>query len=367
MIKLLSHLSFVAITTPDVEKSVKFYEEQVGLTVVDRIGDDVYLRCWGDYYRYSVVVKPGAEPSLDTAAWRTTSPEALEEAAKRIEAKGVKGEWVEGHTIGRAYRFVGPQGHNLTLHWDVEHYKAPADQASIYPDRPSRRSRQLGAPRQLDHVTIAARDVDAFVAWYTEVLGFRFMARTVLDEAPISVFSVLTTNEKSHDLGVVLDGSTREGRVNHYAFWVDQREDLLQTADILMENGTPMEYGPSIHGIGEQNFLYFREPSSLRIEVNTGGYRNYVPDWQANTWKPSQGSNNFYRNSAMPMSMTESFPPADGPSATEEGVPDEIKDALLNPYAKHGQGCPRSTSAGSWLIHGPAEVLSACSSAVGRG
>ena len=40
----------------------------------------------------------------------------------------------------------------------------------------------------------------------------------------------------------------------------------------------------------------------------------------------------------MPMSMTESFPPADGPSATEEGVPDEIKDALFNPYAKRGQG-----------------------------
>ena len=63
-----------------------------------------------------------------------------------------------------------------------------------------------------------------------------------------------------------------------------------------------------------------------------------APDWEPNTWRPSQGSNNFYRNSAMPMSMTESFPPADGPSATEEGVPDEIKDALLNPYAKHGQG-----------------------------
>ena len=338
MIKLLSHLSFVAITTPDVEASVRFYEEQVGLTVVDRIGDDVYLRCWGDYYRYSVIVKPGAEPSLDTMAWRTSSPEALEEAAKAVEAKGITGEWFDGQGIGRAYRFVGPQGHLMTLHWDAEHYKATGDQASIYPDRPSRRSRHIGAPRQLDHVTIAARDVDAFVDWYTEVLGFRFMARTVLDEAPISVFSVLTTNEKSHDLGVVLDGSTRAGRVNHYAFWVDQREDLLQAADVLMENGTPMEYGPSIHGIGEQNFLYFREPSSLRIEMNTGGYRNYVPDWQANTWKPSQGSNNFYRNSAMPMSMTESFPPADGPSATEEGVPDEIKDALLNPYAQQGRG-----------------------------
>ncbi|MFQ6155247.1 VOC family protein [Micrococcus luteus] len=337
MITLLSHLSYVAITAPDVEKSVKFYEEHVGLDVVDRVGEDVYLRCWGDYYRYSVVVKPGSEPSLATMAWRTTSAEALDEAVRRIEAKGIAGEWVDLQAFGKGYTFVGPWGHSMTLHWDVEHYRAEAN-ASIYPDRPGRRSRHLGAPRQLDHVTIAASDVDAFAAWYNEVLGFRIMARTVLDEAPLSVFSVLTTNEKSHDLGVVLDGSTRAGRVNHYAFWVDTREDLLQAADVLMENGTPMEYGPSIHGIGEQNFLYFREPSSLRIEMNTGGYRNYVPDWEPNTWKPSLGSNNFYRNSAMPMSMTESFPAADGPSATEEGVPDEIRDALLNPYAQHGRG-----------------------------
>lgn len=338
MIKLLSHLSFVAITTPDVDASVKFYEEQVGLQVTDRIDGAVYLRCWGDYYRYSVVVMPGDEPALHTAGWRTSSPEALEEAVKRLEAEGVEGEWSDEHTIGRAYRFIGPQGHPMTLHWDVEHYQSGSDIASIYPDRPQRRSSHAGAPRQLDHVTIAAKDVDEFAAWYERVLGFRIMARTILDEAPISVFSVLTTNEKSHDLGVVLDGSTRAGRVNHFAFWVDTREELLIAADVLMENGTAIEYGPSIHGIGEQNFLYYREPSSLRIELNTGGYRNYVPDWQPNTWKPSLGSNNFYRNGTMPMSMTESFPPADGPSATEEGVPDEIKDALLNPYAKEGQG-----------------------------
>jgi catechol 2,3-dioxygenase len=338
MIKLLSHLSYVEITSPDVEASVAFYEQQVGLTVVDRIDGKVYLRCWGDYYRYSVVVAPGDVPSLATMAWRTSSAEALDEAAKKIEAAGVSGEWIEQPGIGRAYRFTGPWGHNMTLHWDVTRYAAPASTASIYPDRPEKRSKVAGAPRQLDHVTIACSDVDSFVKWYVDVLGFRFMARTVLDEAPVSVFSVLTTNEKSHDLGVVLDGSSTPGRINHYAFWVDTREELLIAADTLMENGIPMEYGPNIHGIGEQTFLYYREPSTLRIELNTGGYRNYVPDWEAQTWKPSQGSNNFYRNGAMPMSMTESFPPADGPSATEEGVPDEIKDALLNPYAKHGRG-----------------------------
>ena len=221
MIKLLSHLSYVEITSPDVEASVDFYVNQVGLTVVDRVDGAVYLRCWGDYYAYSVVVAPGDEPSLVTAAWRTSSPEALEEAAKRVEAAGIQGEWVDVHKIGRAYRFTGPYGHTLTLHWDVtRHHDTEGDAASIYPDRPSRRSKVAGAPRQLDHVTIATSDVDAFVQWYVDVLG---------------------------------------------------------------ENGYPIEYGPSIHGIGEQNFLYYREPSSLRIELNTGGYRNYVPDWEPNT------------------------------------------------------------------------------------
>ena len=53
MIKLLSHLSYVEITSPDVEASVDFYVNQVGLTVVDRVDGAVYLRCWGDYYAYS--------------------------------------------------------------------------------------------------------------------------------------------------------------------------------------------------------------------------------------------------------------------------------------------------------------------------
>jgi catechol 2,3-dioxygenase len=309
MIKLLSHLAHIEVTAPDVEASVKFYEEQVGLTVFGREGGKVYLRCWGDYYNYSLVIGPGEQPSLAAMAWRTSSAEALDEAAKRIEAEGIEVQWsTERLSLGKSFRFVGPYGHTMELFWEVEKFRATGDQVSIYPDRPERRSRHAVAPRQLDHVT---------------------------------VFTVVTTNEKSHDLGIVLDGSTVPGRINHYAFWVDTREDLLQAADILMENGTDIEYGPSIHGIGEQNFLYFRDPSTLRIEVNTGGYRNYVPDWEPNVWKPSQGSNNFYRNSSMPMSMTESFPPADMPSATEEGIHPDTREALLqnmNPYSEHGRG-----------------------------
>jgi catechol 2,3-dioxygenase len=340
MITLLSHLTHVEIAAPDVEASVTFYKERLGLREVGREDGRVYLRSWGDYTQHSVVISEGPEPALIEAGWRTTSAEALEEAARRVEAAGVVGQWSEGRLgSGRSYVFTGPWGHTFRLAWEVDQYEAAEDHASIFPDRPERRSSTAGAPRNLDHVTIAATDVRAFAEWHRDVLGFRIMAYTVLDEAPITVFAVITTNEKSHDLGIVLDSSSRPGRINHYAFWVDTREELLIAADVLMENGTDIEYGPSIHGIGEQSFLYFRDPSGLRIEVNTGGYRNYVPDWKPNDWKPSIGSNSIYRNGAMPMSMTESFPPDEGrPTATEEGVYPGTEEALLNPYAQQGRG-----------------------------
>ncbi|WP_432493276.1 VOC family protein [Kineococcus auxinigenes] len=336
----LSHLAHLEISSPDVEASARFYEEQFGLRVVERDEHgSVYLRCWGDYYHYSLIVSPGEVPALVNMAWRTNDEASIDTIAERAAAAGaqvVQHEKRQGH--GRSVQFTGPWGHSTEFYFDQPRFIATPERASIFPDRPEKRSQHAAAPRFLDHVTVATPDVVAFCEWYRDVLGFRIMAYTELDHAPVTVFGVLTTNEKSHDLGVVKDSSTIPGRVNHIAYWVDAHEQLLLAADVLMEHGTDIEYGPSIHGVGEQTFLYFREPSGLRVELNTGGYRNYVPDWQPNTWKPSTGSNSIYRNGAMPMSMTESFPPDPGkPSATEEGILPGTEEQL-NPYAKMGQG-----------------------------
>jgi len=321
MIHLLSHLSHIEIFASDLEESVRYYEEQVGLRVVDRANGKVYLRCWGDYYAYSVVLTPGNEPGMVSMAWRTSSDEALQEAARRLDATEYAGKWKDaGEGLGRSYVFTGPYGHTMQLFWEVDLYKGEGEFASTYPDRPSKRSNQGIAPRQLDHVTIAASDVEGFATWYNETLGFRIMAFAGLEHPDITFFGVLTTNEKSHDLGILLDASDRPGRIHHYAFWVDNQAELARAADLLIENGTPMEFGPGIHGIGEQDYLYFREASGLRIEVNTGGYRNYVPDWKPNRWTPALGANDLYRNRELPQSMLEAFPPAAAPAATEQGL-----------------------------------------------
>lgn len=228
MEKLISSIAYLEIASPDVDASADFYTQQFGMRVTDRTEDAAYLRCWGDYYRYSLIIRKGEQPALTNIGWRTESQEALAAAAKRVNEAGITGEWLEPDLgRGEAFEFVGPYGHRMQLLWEIENYQAPEEFASTYPDRPEKRSSHAGAPRFLDHVTIAASDVDGFAAWYNEVLGFRIMARTQLDDTNGSVFTVLTNNEKSHDLGVVLDHSSTPGRVNHIAFWVDSREELM--------------------------------------------------------------------------------------------------------------------------------------------
>lgn len=339
-LNLLSQLTHVEVYATDVEESVRFYEDQIGLRVLRRVGDTVYLRAWGDHYPYSLVLSPGETSGMKRMAWRTTSAEALEEAVARIEAAGHPGAWAEpAEGIGRSYSFVGPYGHTMELFWEIERHRAPAELASQYPDRPEKRSLHGVAPRHFDHVTVAASDVKGFAKWYSDVLGFRRMAFAGFDAAgrKITFFGVLTTNEKSHDLGILLDSSDTPGRVHHYAYWVETREDLIRAADILIELGTPMEYGPGVHGIGEQEFLYFRDPSGVRIEVNTGGYRNYIPDWEPNDWTAEQGADDFFRNRTLPQSMLEAFPPAPKPTATEQGVVPGTEQDLIAAAALHSR------------------------------
>lgn len=332
MSQLLSQFTHIEIRALDLDESVRYYEEQVGLRVVDRDDDKVYLRAWGDYYRYSLVLSRGEQSGMVSMAWRTSSPEALDEAAARVEAAGYPGAWLEpGAHLGRSYVFTGPYGHTMQLFWEAERYHGEGAFASKYPDRPERRSSRGLAPRHLDHVTIASPDVEGFSNWYHDTLGFRQMAFAgfEIQGQSVTFFGVLTTNEKSHDLGILLDSSDAPGRIHHYAWWVETREDLVRAADLLIENGTPIEYGPGVHGIGEQVFLYFREPSGLRIEVNTGGYRNYVPDWEPNRWTPLLGADDFYRNVTLPQSMLEAFPPASKPTATEQGLVAGTEEAII--------------------------------------
>jgi catechol 2,3-dioxygenase len=320
--RLLSQLAHVKVVSPKIEDSVRFYKDVLGLEESGRHGGSVFLRGWGENFFHSLEVAEGAEPALAHIGWRAQGPKQLEEAVARIEATGQGLGWSDATPgRGKAYRYRGPGGHEHHLFWDVTRFKATGADTPLFPNRPQRFRPRGAAVRSLDHVTIATAHPEMDAQWYREVLGHRYMEATIADpEANFGefvVFAMTTVCERSHDLGLVADFSGAQGRVNHIAFWVDQREELRRAADVLLDADVAIEFGPGRHGMGEQDYLYVREPSGLRIELNSGGYKNYEPDFPTARWTPSQGSNVYYKNLKMPHSMHESFPPVDMSRAAE--------------------------------------------------
>ena len=312
-LNLISQLSHVELITPRPEESARFFANVLGLERSGTHGQSVYFRGWGEHFHHSVQLTEGPAPALGHIAWRSFGEDELEAAVKRIEQTGRGEGWQDpavGH--GRAYRYRSPGGHLHEIFWEVERFVPEAEVAPLFPSRAQRFRPRGIAARCIDHVTVASRGILTDVDWFRDTLGHRFMEYTVGDEDPDFVaFAMTTVCERAHDMGFVPDFSATPGRVHHLAYWVDQREDLRRAADVLLDEGVEIEFGPGRHGHGEQDYLYFREPGGCRIEINSGGYRNYEPDWKPVRWTPSQGSNVYYRNLALPHSMFESMPPAE--------------------------------------------------------
>lgn len=307
---LLSQLAHVELTTPVFEESLRFWTEVVGLEETVRVGDSAYLRAWGDRFHHTLQLTAGEQAGLGHIGWRAAGPEALEEAVARLEAAGAGEGWHEnsvGH--GRAYRYRGPGGHLHEIFWDVERYVPPAGMESPFPNRPQRYVPRGAAVRCVDHVTVVTSNPERDAKWYRDTLGHRYMEYTTIpDRRDFPVFCMSSVCERSHDLGLVWDPTGDNGRINHFAYFVETRDELLRVADVLLNQDIAIEFGPGRHGMGEQDYLYVREPSGMRLEINAGGYRNYEPDWETVRYEPEQGSNVFYKNGALPPSMFQSFP-----------------------------------------------------------
>jgi catechol 2,3-dioxygenase len=309
MAKLLSQLSHVEIITPKLDESVGFFTDLVGLEITERAGSSVYLRTWGEYLHHTLVLTEGDRPALGHVGWRTQGPAELEQAAAALAASGQGEGWIPagvGH--GPAYRFRGPNGQLQEVFWEAQRYQAPPELASPYPARPQRFTGRGASARYLDHVNFPSADPLADAHWYSEVLNMQFMEWTELREAPIAIFATLSISE-AFDLALLRDNSGIFGRFHHFAFWVDQRNDIIRAAELFAEAGVNIEWGPGRHGHGEAMSVYVREPGGMRMELVSGGYRNLLPDWEPLRWYPDQGAADFYKSYPLPEAFLEVLPP----------------------------------------------------------
>ncbi len=277
------NLHHVEILTPKPEESLDFFTRVLGLHETHREGQSVYLRTSGEFGHHSTVLTEAAEPGLGHMGWQVAEADQVDGWARRLEKAGVKHERLAGGSEvaqGDTVRFTTPAGHAMELFYDFERLESPT------PSRLLSQPMRFPAPgigvRRLDHINVTAADVDATRDWHSEVLGFKLREAARTPEGDIGVWMSVTS--QVHDLAIMRDGQGRDGRLHHIAYYLDTPEGILRSADIFVDEGTPIDAGPGKHGLTQAFFIYVFEPGGNRVELFSGGYAIHGPDWKPVIW-----------------------------------------------------------------------------------
>jgi len=285
----IAHLGAIELFTPKFEESRWFFEELCAMRVVAEIGDSIYLRCWDTYELYTLKLTKSDTNGVGRTNFRASSQEALERRVAAIEKAGLGIGWREPEVgVGRSFAFYDPDGHEMALYYDTERYVAddldrPAlkNQAARFPGR------GVNA-RRMDHINYLASDVNACGEFWRDVMYARESERVRLDDGRYGAWW-FRFGQKTYDVVYSDDWSKTRGRFHHFAFAPDTREDILKAADIFLENGVYIEYGPYKHAINQTFFLYVWEPGGNRIEFANAGARLILdPDWPVVEWSQAE-------------------------------------------------------------------------------
>ena len=242
----LAHMAHAELYTPDLEGSLWFFTQLLGMRETARHQGSVYLRCYEDPYHHSLKLTERDQPGLGNFGWRTTSAEALERRATALDAAGLGLGWTTGDLgVGRTFAFQCPDGHPMELVWDVERYTAPAELRSRILTRRSKRPLQGLPPRRLDHINLMASDVTVQKELFEQTLGFGTRER-VVDGAGggAEIGAWMSVNVLGHEMAIMRDQTGSKGRLHHLAFWYGVPQHNTDAAELCREYGIQIEAGP---------------------------------------------------------------------------------------------------------------------------
>jgi catechol 2,3-dioxygenase len=281
----------VELKVLDLDRSVDYYTNVIGLEETGRVGDSVYLKAWDEYDHHSVILTKSKTAGVAHIAFKVETIDDLAYFEKKIEEFGCKTTRISNRTRlgeGEAVHFILPTGHHCELYYEIDLLGTAVGTRNPHPW-------PLGvkgiAPHRLDHCLLTGDDLTTVTRFFVEVLNFRQSERVVVEENEELVGSFLFSSNKAHDIAFV---KGPDAKLHHAAFHVDSLHDVFKAADILSMYDVPFDVTPTRHGITRGQTIYFFDPSGNRNEAFAGGYMAFA-DMPTITWDASQiGTGIFY-------------------------------------------------------------------------
>ena len=283
----------------DMEESVKFYRDVVGLVETGRdTSGRVYFKCWDERDHNSLILRQADTAGVDFFAFKVLDEATLGKLEKDLQDYGVKTERIPAGELmatGERVRFEIPTGHQIELYAK----KTDVGNGMPYtnPDPWTKQSEHGIAPTRLDHCLLYGPEIDAAQKIFTEVLGFYLVEHVLMEDGQTNLAIWLSCSHKAHDIAFVRHAEP--GKLHHVSFLLESWEQVLRAADIMSMNKASIDIGPTRHGITRGTTIYAFDNSGNRYEVFCGGYQPY-PDYHPITWTWDEvGTGIFYHNRAL--------------------------------------------------------------------
>jgi catechol 2,3-dioxygenase len=270
----VTRISHVVLTVQDLEASRRFYVDALGFVVSRRDDNALYLRGLEEACHHSLVLRQEAGPSVCQAIGFRVMVEAdLDRAQKWCEENNIRASWIEIPYQGRTLRLVDAAGCTIELCATMDSKPRLMQAFDQFTG---------GSPQRLDHVQVAAADIQAACNFYA-ALGFRLTEYTARDGTDELWGVWLQRKGNPHD---IVFSSGRGPRLHHFAYTVPELRDLVHACDVAACKGygAAVERGPGRHGIGNALFVYFRDPDGHRIELFNTHYQTIDPDEAPLRW-----------------------------------------------------------------------------------
>nr|WP_012477627.1 catechol 2,3-dioxygenase [Pseudomonas sp. CT14]ABA25980.1 CbzE [Pseudomonas sp. CT14] len=311
----IMRVGHVSINVMDMAAAVKHYENVLGLktTMQDNAGN-VYLKCWDEWDKYSLILTPSDRAGMNHVAYKVTKDSDLDAFQARIEAAGTKTTMMPEGTLpstGRMLVFKLPSTHEMRLYAMKEN--VGTEVGSINPDPWPDSIKGAGA-HWLDHVLLmcefdpgtGVNRVADNTRFFIDVLDFFLTEQlTVGPDGSFQSASFLSCSSKPHDIAFV--GAPTPG-LHHISYFLDSWHDILKAGDVMAKNKVRIDASPTRHGFTRGETIYFFDPSGNRNETFAGLGYQAQRDRPVTTWTEDQaGRAIFFHTGEMVSSFTDVY------------------------------------------------------------
>jgi len=222
----MARLGHVEILTPNLDESLRFFIDVLGMTQSGVEGDSVYLRAWDDYERHSLKFTAAKQPGLGHMALRARSPQALQRRVDALVGIEFALGWTDGDLChGPAFLCRDPDGHDIELYYETQWYEPSGPLRQALKNQVQRFPARGCNVRRLDHWNGLAVDIKANREFFENYLGLRLTEQIVLDSG-IEAGMRMTCTNKTHDFAYAMDATGTKGRLHHVTYALNSREEV---------------------------------------------------------------------------------------------------------------------------------------------